>query len=360
MSKNQDEMRRRRRKYRLAVQKSKRGRRPKGSGSDGVEPPSIDRRQSDGTISHNSTPEATHQQPVAPTTAPPQPPQPMYVPYTPVGRSETAGPSNLTEIGYFPRIADLGNISNTNNPDVLSQATRGSERAANPLATFTRERPLELPILPLMEMVDGNESRQILESRVRLAEQLTGTYITPSEPYMDNVPTPAASTTFTNNPSSSDIHHQDRRARLQSLPHTVLNPLGLLAEASLRGSDEAPSEVPTPRHSPPLSGTNLAGNYEYNTLGTRYLRARTNRQLPGVGNAKYFELKPKILKLLSWQQVQELFDLYFANMHKFLPVLHRDLHTPIMVLARSEFLLTTYVPVPVRALPDLALNWYWN
>lgn len=281
-------------------------------------------------MSQNSTPEATPQNPVATTTAPPQPPQPMYIPYTPVGPSETAEPSRATDIGYFPRMADLGtnsntNNSNTNNSDNNGQAASTPEQRANPLATFTRERQPELPILPLMEMVDGNESRQILEIRVRLVErefrslmtalvahvlksssavclgvllELTGTNAMPSEPYMDNVPTPAASTTFTNNPSSSDLHHQDRRARLQSLPSTVLNPLGLLAEASLRGSDEPPSEAPTPRDSPPLPGTNShSGNHDYGTPGHRQPHVRINRHLPGVGNAKYFEVRPTVCSL---------------------------------------------------------------
>lgn len=53
------------------------------------------------------------------------------------------------------------------------------------------------------------------------------------------------------------------------------------------------------------------------------------------------KLKPKILKLLSWQQVQELFNIYFDNMHKLLPILHPALHNPISVMARSEFLFTT-------------------
>ncbi|KAJ9110307.1 hypothetical protein QFC19_001710 [Naganishia cerealis] len=166
------------------------------------------------------------------------------------------------------------------------QVAPTEERLANPM----RERQPEMTILPLMEMVDGNESRQILESRVRLAEQITGTYITPSEPYHDNVVTPAASTTFTNNPSSSETHHADRRARLQSLPSTVLNPLGLLAEASLRGSAEPSSEIPSPRHSPPLTNNNpLAGNQEFSTPGGKYNQLRNHRHLPGVGNAKYFE-----------------------------------------------------------------------
>ncbi|KAJ9117482.1 hypothetical protein QFC22_004332 [Naganishia vaughanmartiniae] len=242
-------------------------------------------------MSQNSTPELTHQQPVVTTAASPQPPQPIYIPFTPVGPSELAGPSHSTETGYFPRIADLSTNSNTNHPDTNGQDTPGLERSANQLPAIMRDRQPEIPILPLMEMVDGNESRQTLESRVRLVEQLTGTYVTPPEPYMDDVPTPAASTTFTNHPSSSDIHHQDRRARLQSLPSTVLNPLGLLAEASLRGSDEPPSEVPTPRHSPPLPGANPhAGNQDYSTAGSRYPHARIKSHLPGVGNAKYFEV----------------------------------------------------------------------
>jgi hypothetical protein len=34
-----------------------------------------------------------------------------------------------------------------------------------------RDKQYEATVLPLMEMVDGNESRQLLESRIRLVER---------------------------------------------------------------------------------------------------------------------------------------------------------------------------------------------
>jgi hypothetical protein len=122
---------------------------------------------------------------------------------------------------------------------------------------------------------------------------MTGTYSASTEQF-ENVTTPAASTTFTHHPSSSDTHPAERRNRLQSLPSTVLNPLGLLAEASLRGSDEPQSEAPTPKQSPLQNHSQLPGQAGSTTPDMTGRQHRRSRHLPGVGNARYFEVSLRI------------------------------------------------------------------
>jgi hypothetical protein len=258
---------------------SKRGRRPKGMVPEGGEQPTMDRRPSDSTLSPHTTPERL-----------PPPPgthssQPIYNPQ------------------FIGTPTSYSSYTTCNHPSGLR-----NERPEDQ----SRERRFETPVSPLMEMVDGNESRQLLESRIRLVErefirnatdpgkcsilsylraEMTGTYSASGEPCFENVVTPAASTPFTNHPSSSDTHPADRRNhRLQSLPSTVLNPLGLLAEASLRGSDEPQSEAPTPRHSPRQIHSQLPGQADATTPDGMRRQHRKSRHLPGVGNARYFEV----------------------------------------------------------------------
>jgi hypothetical protein len=121
--------------------------------------------------------------------------------------------------------------------------------------------------------------------------EMTGTYSASQDIGIENVVTPAASTSMTNHASSSDTHPADRRLRLQSLPSTVLNPLGLLAEASLRGSEDPQSDGPSPRQSPAQTYQQLPGQGDTVTPDLSHRLRRNNRNLPGVGNARYFEVR---------------------------------------------------------------------
>ncbi len=56
-----------------------------------------------------------------------------------------------------------------------------------------------------------------------------------------------------------------------------------------------------------------------------------------------YQVQPEILNILSTEQVSELFDIYFEKMHRHIPVLSRDFHTPSLVCSRSPFLLTACV-----------------
>jgi hypothetical protein len=53
------------------------------------------------------------------------------------------------------------------------------------------------------------------------------------------------------------------------------------------------------------------------------------------------QLKPEILTFTTAAQINDLFDVFFEKMHRNVPILNRELHTPAAVCARSPFLLTT-------------------
>ena len=109
---------------------------------DGTDQPSIGRRPSDSTISQRSTPERTHVPVPVPATVIPT--QPMLAP-----------------------------------PFVGIPARSNSFAPCNPPSSLRNERPEERPhdrlyeaaVSPLMEMIDGNESRQLLSSRIKLVER---------------------------------------------------------------------------------------------------------------------------------------------------------------------------------------------
>lgn len=117
---------------------SKRGRRPKSLVPEGADLPSIDRRPSDSTLSPHTTPERL-----------PQPPG--------IGTHSSQSMFNTHLVG-----TPMSYSSYATHPSGL--------RNERPEEQW-RERQYEATVSPLMEMVDGNESRQLLESRIRLVER---------------------------------------------------------------------------------------------------------------------------------------------------------------------------------------------
>ncbi|PVG04452.1 hypothetical protein CPB86DRAFT_693451 [Serendipita vermifera] len=131
--------------------------------------------------------------------------------------------------------------------------------------------------------------------------------------------------------------------RLHSLPDNVLNPLGLLAEASssLRRGKQFSGLTP--------DGSNLNG------------QANGAQDNPKVGVANlgvYFkpgpmtilplrqliierQVQPEMLSFVPTDVVVELFKIYFEHMNPHCSLLDVNFHTPALVCARSPFLLTT-------------------
>jgi hypothetical protein len=165
--------------------------------------------------------------------------------------------------------------------------------------------------------------------------------------------------------------------RLHSLPDNTLNPLGLLAEASLQNRKRSSTNANA-------SNSGLVQTIESGLNGADALKSRVggnkvrtressvdeagNPKRLGVGDASYFrpgpmsslglrrviierELKPEIFSFTSAAQINELFDIYFDQLHPNVPVLNKELHTPAGVCARSPFLLTTICAIASRFHP---------
>ncbi|KAJ9092646.1 hypothetical protein QFC21_006710 [Naganishia friedmannii] len=183
--------------------------------------------------------------------------------------------------------------------------------------------------------------------------------------------------------------------RLQSLPDNAINPLGLLAEASLQNSHRKKS-FSGPRGAGmsdirssmgpgasreagagrvgstagargPAGGPSMAEDREERALddeddesgggGGRRWRPREGLRLAwqGMHRGLVFRmkgisgrLKPEILTFITPDEVHDLFDIFYSRIHPQVPVLSKVLHTPSSVCSRSPFLLTTVCAIASR------------
>ncbi|KAG7092912.1 hypothetical protein E1B28_009217 [Marasmius oreades] len=154
-----------------------------------------------------------------------------------------------------------------------------------------------------------------------------------------------------NLPSShKSAHHVGTSPKLHSLPDNALNPLGLLAEASL---------------------ANRRAQQGVNSLG---FTARSEQvQNLGVASSNYFkpgpmtilplrrlyierQIQPEMLNFVSTSEVVDMFNIYYDHMNMHVNILDRAFHTPSLICSRSPFLLTTICAISSKfytARPDL-------
>ena len=143
-------------------------------------------------------------------------------------------------------------------------------------------------------------------------------------------------------------------ARLHSLPDNTLNPLGLLAEASLRNArrprsrseasadvaDEAQAEADNAQASP-KQGARSARGQQFGVANERYFHASAGAPLPQHALVES-DRPPELLTegIISSEEALELFRIFFhyCSLHMFL--LDPDWHTPTLVCSRSPFLFT--------------------
>ncbi|KAI0958055.1 hypothetical protein AcW1_006243 [Taiwanofungus camphoratus] len=152
-------------------------------------------------------------------------------------------------------------------------------------------------------------------------------------------------------------HHTEKppnSPKLPSLPDDSLNPLGLLAEASLAN-----------RRAQAGSKSDLAS--------TAMLTRTSEPSKMGVASDLYFkpgpmtilplrrlyierQIQPEMLSFVSTEEVIALFNIYFEHMNMHCMLLDPDYHTPALVCSRSPFLLTTICAIASRfhdARPEL-------
>ncbi|TFK90305.1 hypothetical protein K466DRAFT_574338 [Polyporus arcularius HHB13444] len=131
-------------------------------------------------------------------------------------------------------------------------------------------------------------------------------------------------------------HHAPTSPKLHSLPEDALNPLGLLAEAS-------------------LANRRLQANTK---AGSADGLADDKASMVGVASDVYFkpgpmtilplrrlyierQVQPEMLSFVSTEEVVALFKIYFDHLNVQAPLLDPDFHTPSLVCSRSPFLLTS-------------------
>ncbi|KAH9048576.1 fungal-specific transcription factor domain-containing protein [Lactarius hengduanensis] len=161
---------------------------------------------------------------------------------------------------------------------------------------------------------------------------------------VDQPPSPSSSTRpppALNPPSSPKLH---------SLPDNSLNPLGLLAEASLanRRAHAASSGKKTSGMARPPAPMGVASD--------AYFKPGPMTILPLRRLFIERQIHPEMLSFVSTEEVVALFDIYFEHLNIHCNLLDRDFHTPSLVCSRSPILLTSICAISARfytARPEL-------
>ncbi|KAG6336922.1 hypothetical protein ID866_2160 [Astraeus odoratus] len=139
--------------------------------------------------------------------------------------------------------------------------------------------------------------------------------------------------------------------KLHSLPDNSLNPLGLLAEASLanrKAHGVSSSFTARPAEPDP--------NHRLGVASDNYFRPGPMTILPLRRLYIERQIQPEMLSFVSTDEVVALFKIYFDHMNMHCNLLDRDFHTPSLVCSRSPFLLTTICAIASKfyhVRPDL-------
>ncbi|KAL5511348.1 hypothetical protein ACEPAH_4564 [Sanghuangporus vaninii] len=153
-------------------------------------------------------------------------------------------------------------------------------------------------------------------------------------------------------PSAMHSLHHPGSPRLHSLPDNELNPLGLLAEASLanrRAQYHAQNNTRTENSSP--NATRNIG-----VASDAYFKPGPMTILPLRRLYIERQIQPEMLSFVSTEEVVALFKIFFEKMNIHSGLLDPTFHTPSLVCSRSPFLLTTVCAIASKfydARPEL-------
>ncbi|GAA5920439.1 hypothetical protein JCM1841_004552 [Sporobolomyces salmonicolor] len=170
----------------------------------------------------------------------------------------------------------------------------------------------------------------------------------------------------------------DGSPRLHSLPDNTLNPLGLLAEASLRNTRKRPVDltevydVTSDAHADEPKGKGKGRGKRPaqdapDEEGAGQRDGKKKKVELGMANRNYFapgpmnilplrrivieqRMPPALLeeKIVTVEEVVELFEIFFTHCHRQAPFLDPDIHTPAATGSRSPFLFTCICTVAAR------------
>ncbi|KAJ6531569.1 fungal-specific transcription factor domain-containing protein [Mycena vulgaris] len=157
-------------------------------------------------------------------------------------------------------------------------------------------------------------------------------------------PSPQATTTsalLANSPSPPPpiphfIRNRPGSPKLHSLPDNSLNPLGLLAEASLanrRAHASHPSGL--------VARSTQPGENKLGVASDNYFKPGPISILPLRRLMIERQVQPEMLSFVSTDEVVDLFNIFFEHVNMHSNLLDGDFHTPSLVCSRSPFLLTT-------------------
>ncbi|KAJ7578465.1 fungal-specific transcription factor domain-containing protein [Mycena floridula] len=157
-------------------------------------------------------------------------------------------------------------------------------------------------------------------------------------------------------PQSSTLFptHSIGSPKLHSLPDNSLNPLGLLAEASL-ANRRAHAHYPSGMVARPTHPEDM----KLGVASDSYFKPGPMTILPLRRLFIERQVQPEMLSFVSTDEVVELFNLFFDHMNMHCNLLDRDFHTPSLVCSRSPFLLTTICAIASKfyeAKPELHLR----
>ncbi|KAJ7080387.1 fungal-specific transcription factor domain-containing protein [Mycena belliarum] len=144
-----------------------------------------------------------------------------------------------------------------------------------------------------------------------------------------------------NSPSPTPPVQNLMRARpgspkLHSLPDNSLNPLGLLAEASLanrRAHAAYPSGL--------VARSTQPGENKLGVASDNYFKPGPISILPLRRLMIERQVQPEMLSFVSTDEVVALFNIFFEHINMHCNLFDADFHTPSLVCSRSPFLLTT-------------------
>ncbi|KZP01066.1 hypothetical protein CALVIDRAFT_475249 [Calocera viscosa TUFC12733] len=125
---------------------------------------------------------------------------------------------------------------------------------------------------------------------------------------------------------------------LPNLPNNALNPLGLLAEASLQKHRSA-QRSPSRHRGGPRAGSAGPEPREGDALRD-YFKPGPMTLLPIRRLVIERQIQPEILEFVEMEEVMDLFNIFFDNLNHHCCLLDRQFHTAPLVCSRSPFLLT--------------------
>ncbi|SJL12170.1 uncharacterized protein ARMOST_15591 [Armillaria ostoyae] len=130
--------------------------------------------------------------------------------------------------------------------------------------------------------------------------------------------------------------HMPGSPKLHSLPDNALNPLGLLAEASLANRRTQGHTSSMIARGSEANGTPMLG-----VASDNYFKPGPMTILPLRRLYIERQVQPEMLSFVSTNEVVKLFAIYFDHMNMHTNLLDKNFHTPSLVCSRSPFLLTT-------------------